>query len=557
VIESPARADDALEHRWRQRPVLVLVTTALVVTVGWLLVVLIWHPAPMAMTFDDAFYYFGIARNVAHGHGSTFDGINLTNGYHPLWMLLSVPVFALGGDGTPAVRVLLGFQVLCFGGALVVVAVVVARAIGGWPRLRAARPAGDAAWCTGLVAAALALVGANPYVVKVIVNGMESGVLVLIDALILAVGASRRGRLLAGDRLGQFALGGLLALAVLARTDTVLLLAILGIWALAEARPRGRRAIGPLLAIFGLPAVTLVAYLISNEVLFGELLQISGVVKHAPLTAERLLWAIVVGGGAALVAFWGFRQRGRKGPAVGRFRRTRAFAASTAWFAAFCIVVVAYYQLFQTQQWLWYYCPLALYAVFLLTLGVADFAEAAVLEAPKERKAGRALLPVALILLLPLVAGLVLETRTFAQPSDHAIATADRQAGEWINRHLPKDTVLASWDAGALGFYAHRPVMNLDGVANSRAFYDASRAGRLGQFLTERGIDGIVNVGTPVDGEDPEITSYVRGVLGNDAAATLHLVRAFPFTYTGSTEGGAGGRSGTQHLAIFLYSLSP
>ena len=41
---------------------------------------------------DDAAYYLGVARNVAAGHGSTFTGLLETNGYHPLWMLLLVPV---------------------------------------------------------------------------------------------------------------------------------------------------------------------------------------------------------------------------------------------------------------------------------------------------------------------------------------------------------------------------------------------------------------------------------------------------------------------------------
>ena len=39
-------------------------------------------------TRDDAYYYFKVAQNISEGHGSTFDGINLTNGYHPLWMLV-------------------------------------------------------------------------------------------------------------------------------------------------------------------------------------------------------------------------------------------------------------------------------------------------------------------------------------------------------------------------------------------------------------------------------------------------------------------------------------
>jgi hypothetical protein len=44
---------------------------------------------------DDAYYYFKVAQNVSEGRGSTFDGINPTNGYHPLWMLACVPIFAL------------------------------------------------------------------------------------------------------------------------------------------------------------------------------------------------------------------------------------------------------------------------------------------------------------------------------------------------------------------------------------------------------------------------------------------------------------------------------
>lgn len=46
-------------------------------------------------TRDDAYYYFKVAQNISEGLGSTFDGINLANGYHPLWMLVNIPIFAL------------------------------------------------------------------------------------------------------------------------------------------------------------------------------------------------------------------------------------------------------------------------------------------------------------------------------------------------------------------------------------------------------------------------------------------------------------------------------
>ena len=46
-------------------------------------------------TRDDAYYYFKVAQNISEGLGSTFDGVNLANGYHPLWMLINIPVFSL------------------------------------------------------------------------------------------------------------------------------------------------------------------------------------------------------------------------------------------------------------------------------------------------------------------------------------------------------------------------------------------------------------------------------------------------------------------------------
>ena len=57
---------------------------------------------------DDAFYYLTVARNIAAGAGSTFDGVYFTNGYHPLWMLLLIPVTSLDADSYLRFALLLG-----------------------------------------------------------------------------------------------------------------------------------------------------------------------------------------------------------------------------------------------------------------------------------------------------------------------------------------------------------------------------------------------------------------------------------------------------------------
>lgn len=46
-------------------------------------------------TIDDAYYYFKVAQNVSEGLGFTFDGINSASGFHPLWMFICIPIFAI------------------------------------------------------------------------------------------------------------------------------------------------------------------------------------------------------------------------------------------------------------------------------------------------------------------------------------------------------------------------------------------------------------------------------------------------------------------------------
>ncbi len=83
-----------------------------------------WNFPSSWFTRDDAYYYFKVAQNITEGHGVTFDGINPTNGYHPLWMLVNIPIFALARfDLILPLRILLLIQ----GGFSAAVAVLIYR----------------------------------------------------------------------------------------------------------------------------------------------------------------------------------------------------------------------------------------------------------------------------------------------------------------------------------------------------------------------------------------------------------------------------------------------
>ena len=536
--------------------------TVVVVTLGWLLVILIWGEAPFALTFDDAYYYFGIARNVADGHGSTFDQLNATNGYHPLWLALAVPFYAIGLDGLVAARALLAGQMVMYGAAFLLVAEAVGRAVGDWEAVRRLRGYGDARWCTAGLVVVFALLVVNPFVVKVFVNGLESAVVLVIDAALLWLvvrGMPAAAPHWVDDRSPRWRLGVgvLLALAFLARTDAVLLIACLGLWVLLESWPLSGARVRGLLELCLPSAVTASVYLIANYAAFGTAVQVSGLVKQAPLDSGRLLVATAFVAMAGLV----FIATNRSHRLVARRTRmslTAAFLRRTGWFGSFSILLIGYYTVLQTQQWLWYFAPVVLYLVWLLTLLVADIFSAALVEADPTRSVARTLGPVGALLVLPFLIAAALQTRVFADPDLRSIQLANRDAGEWIAANLPPDAVLASWDAGVVGYFSERRVINLDGVVNSLEWHEAGLRGETASILREHDLGWIVNHGTDSSGRDLAIDAFIRSQFGEAALDGSSIESSWPFVFSGIATGSAGTAApGSTPQAVFLYRLPP
>jgi hypothetical protein len=238
---APSRATSATE------PTATVRRGAILVGCVWLPLVILWSGAPFALTFDDAYYYAEIARNLADGAGSTFDRIGTTNGYHPLWLVLCVPGYLVGLDGLAAIRLMLVMGVLCWVATLWVLAGTIGR------RLRGTAPGVPA-----LVATVLALAGGNPFVMKMVVNGLESAPVVLIAALLLDRLDRDAGLFLGATTRRRLGTGLLLALAFLARTDALLLIGCAAAWSVPEVRRLGRDAPKRVAEAFGPPAAVVV-----------------------------------------------------------------------------------------------------------------------------------------------------------------------------------------------------------------------------------------------------------------------------------------------------------
>ena len=91
-------------------------------------------------TYDDAFYYFQIARNLAEGKFSTFDGgTTRTNGYHPIWLFLITP-FYWAFDREAALFAIKALEIMLVAGGVALVAAAARLARLPWVLMFAALP---------------------------------------------------------------------------------------------------------------------------------------------------------------------------------------------------------------------------------------------------------------------------------------------------------------------------------------------------------------------------------------------------------------------------------
>jgi hypothetical protein len=417
-------------------------------------------PAIVNGLLDDSFYYLEVARNVAAGLGSTFDGVEPTNGYHPLWLGLLVPVFALFGssDEAPVRAALVLAGVLGVGSLL-------------WIRSILGRVAGEAVAIAGL------LLFAWPRFFGQTVGLLETGLLLF---LYLAIVAARLGYGALGRPLVT---GVLLGLACLARLDSVFLVAAYGVYALRdaleEAPPAGRasaraRALLPLVV-----AIVVVApYLLWNVATFGHLQPISGAMKSSFPRAEPT-WAyltafpeftllLVVGAGFAIAGL-------RAGASP--------FVRAIGIFGAAALLQMSYLVLF--MRWgvdRWYFT--LLFPVGLLGLPWIARAWIARIAARPALAAAALVAGVALAVFLQL---------TSLRLRDGRYLAGTRELAIWARENLPAASVVAATDSGVFGYFSGLRTINLDGLINNYRYREELRAGRLAEYLGARGVTHVLD----------------------------------------------------------------
>ena len=449
---------------------------------------------------DDAFYYFQIARNLAEGQFSTFDGgITRTNGYHPLWMVLITPLWwVFDPDGALfAVKV---FEIMLVAGAVALIVVAARLARVYWVLLFAALP--------------------MLYRTEGLLWGLEAAAgLFMLGLLFLALGLYARepGRwrwllavvafLMPWVRLEYAAIS-------VAATGALCFIE----WSWRDGAP-GRVPSGGVRSMSSLAAFTpllgacagVLVYFAWNGVVFGGIVPVSGAVKQLisqayweraggysfvrnfqevmdrrPFFGRELLESLEICAWFLLVWWFGRRSR-RPDDRLFLVFLAGAFALSAGHVAKFTHgVLTTDYHYLATNKW--HYVPAYLMAALIVP--VRCYVAIYFIRRFAARRSGRfRVADVSSIFLVADAAFVLVERTEFSWPYKYVdyVAGISRINSEQssyanallMNRILPEGSIIGSWDSGIMGYYSGFPVVNLDGLVNSYEYLQEAHDRRI------------------------------------------------------------------------------
>lgn len=457
---------------------------------------------PIHITREDGFYFYEIARNLAHGAGSTFDGVNPTNGYQPLWLLMLVPVFWVAPSGLDALRLGIVLQGILLAATLALLFFTA--------RLKSS--------------VAAALFGAFLWLVWMAYesfSGLETSLHAVCLCIIGLLYLKQFIPTLPKNPAPFLALGIVCSIAFLARLDTLALGAILGLalgirgWQAHTFSWRNWLA-------FAIPLLfTICVYAFLNFVWFGSPVPISGIVKESwsqTLVTRNPLFSTYGWFGAKLDNFlWSMHELAE---GYGFYVTLGTFGAGALWLAAYLTLVpkqwretlkrlltpltpfliyslvnyTAYALLFdQNLSWTPSYYIIQPWLVVVLAAVTFDavwrYVSLRFESSPLALTGAR--YAILLIPLVLLVRDLVIEPSTAQESSLDPIYAG----AEWARTHLPSDAVLGAWNAGTIGYLSERRTVNLDGVVNSFQFFRTDRFD-LCAYWKEQGINYLMDAFT-------------------------------------------------------------
>ncbi len=409
-------------------------------------IALFWRfhtPTDIYLTYftDDFYYYVQVAKHLACCATSSFNGVQPTNGYHPLWTLALTALWAVAGDGTP--KFFIAATLLIF--LLTLGAFIQIR------RLQSALSPGSS-WNFATALFSLTFIAALTR------TGMEIGLV-----LFFLIWFWRRMAVspLEQQNAGQAMLSGLLAsLVILSRIDALI---AIGSYGLLSLLGPSRRAVLRNAAPFAVGLAPVLIYVAINKIAFDTILPISGMAKNLKetlLPSATTIARLLTPDGVNLLFTW---------PSIAlavifiaRWTRSASWAGDRVRLAAIAHPVLFYLALSLSSDWplwTWYLYPLAPLAALL---GPAVFERMGQTRLPAPGAAANAVVALCLALVVASLGRLNPGAMTIYQAAKQLQAFAKDHPG----RYAMGDR------AGTPAYLMGEPIIQTEGLMGDRPFLE-------------------------------------------------------------------------------------
>ena len=458
---------------------------------------------------DDAFYYLQTAANFAQSGMATFDGVHETSGFHPLYFLLVALLAWLGGKS-----LLLHTVVLLHGLCICVSAVLIGQTTKQLPdRFRA------------LLIIFFCLPG---FFFFIWINaGMEASLVLLATGLFFLAWEQAAEEDFCHTR-ANLILGTSMAGLFLVRLDTIIglvpfVLYLLGRPLFQMWRARSIQSIHSvwyLLTVVIIPFFAGAAYLSFNYVTTDHLLPINAVVKHIFFIPFEVSWQASTRSGnvaLSLLAIFPFITALSSFPLLFWFAKQDRQSIPSG-VLLLNLAVLAYYtylRFFASNFFSWYFAfPLAMCALILVHI----------VDRILVHRSEHQIRPRLLRWMIGVGAGinltfLLLISHTYQSTSYHL-----KQIAQQIDSSTPPEAVVGVFDAGAIGFFSSRQIINLDGLANNHEYLLNFRVPqRFAEYFRKEGVSHVLVRGTAlVNLPEVQLANYERARFGADESVILN-----------------------------------
>jgi hypothetical protein len=455
---------------------------------------------------DDTFYYYKTAQNAASGLGFTFDGENWTNGFHPLWMAFCLGAAVLVKGQYEYLYLILSINLVFVFLFTAVVFRMFEKSLG--------------------LFFSCFLVFTMNWIVRSS-NAYFSGLETPLALLLLCLSIQALATWDMSKPKNSLLVGCLIGLTVLARTEFLFVVPVAGIFILGVfwKKDKGLR-IAPLVTMACAFIALTAPYFAYNYFMTGHLEQVSGLVKSAgsevfkgwgtctrsyayyPISIVNGIWErparinILLSFVIVMALF-----SGKYRASVGFTNDTRVRLLAGVSGLALLHHCISFGPCLLRD---WHTAPyFLLFQVFWTSM----------LKDLYHFLQGRAKSALMLIMIAFLVSAFIqvpyysnhwkTHNYNFSCPRNFR-----HEATEWIRDNLPDDARIGAWNAGYLGYFSGKNVINLDGYINGMELYEYLNDGRgVWNYIIDKKIDYLSDYyWGPPEPERSEIASRLERI---------------------------------------------